>query len=217
MEKPKGKVEWLVWGAMGFTIAAIGVAFLLERRDAAHPLPVLVENLPPFALTNQAGRVVTSEALRGHVWVADIIFTRCPGPCAKMTRHMAELQAALPRRDPVRLVSLTTDPDYDQPVVLQDYARRNGAQDDRWSFLTGTKAQIAALAVGGLKFTSLEKQPELRENPNDLFIHATLFAVVDKWGRLRAVFETTGDQVNWPQVKEQIVAAVRQLLEERRE
>ena len=122
MEKPKGKVEWLVWSAMGFTILAVGVAFLLERHPTGPKLPILFEKLPAFALTNQFGQVVANRGLQGHVWVADVIFTRCPGLCAALTRQMARLQSALPAGAPIQLVSLTADPEYDSPAVLRRYA-----------------------------------------------------------------------------------------------
>jgi protein SCO1/2 len=122
--------------------------------------------------------------------VADIIFTRCPGPCATMTRRMRELQDALPVDERIRLVSLTTDPDYDSPAMLAAYARRFGADPERWQFLTGTKEQLRRLAVEGLKLAVVEKPPETREQPDDLFIHSTLLVVVDARGRLRAVFES---------------------------
>ena len=41
-------------------------------------------------------------------------------------------------------MTLTTDPDYDTPAVLKKYGERFGADFRRWTFLTGTKAQIAA-------------------------------------------------------------------------
>ena len=82
-------------------------------------MPVLGQ-LPDFVLTNQLGQAVSLADLRGQVWVADVIFTRCPGPCAKMTRHYAELQTALPANQPIKLVSFTSDPEYDTPKVLKN-------------------------------------------------------------------------------------------------
>jgi protein SCO1/2 len=216
MHPPRRQLEWLVWGAVALTILVIAAAFVLgrARRAAAPPLPVIA-TLPDFTLTNDAGARVTLASLRGHVWVADIIFTRCPGPCAQMTRQMAELEEALPA-DGARFVSLTTDPDFDTPAVLAAYARRAGARPDRWQFLTGDKPQLAALAAGGLKLTALEKEASQRENPNDLFIHSTIFALVDRQGRLRAAFETVGEDVNWEESKRKILADAKQLLRERR-
>jgi hypothetical protein len=49
-------------------------------------------------------------------------------------------------------------------------------------------------------------------NAVDLFIHTTIFVIVDKHARLRGSFETTGDGVDWTNaVQPRIVAAVRQL------
>ena len=58
-----------------------------------------------------------------------------------MTRQMKSLQDALPPDSTARLVTLTTDPDYDSPVILKRYGEHYGADFNRWIFLTGTKAQ----------------------------------------------------------------------------
>ena len=126
---------------------------------------------------------VTLADLRGQVWVADIIFTRCAGPCPRMTKQMKSLQAALPADSRAKLVTLTTDPEFDTPEVLKKYAERFNANADRWMFLTGAKKEIAALGIDSLKLTAVEKKPEEREDPDDLFIHSTIFIVVDKQAR----------------------------------
>jgi len=158
---------------------------------------------------------VSLAELRGHVWVADIIFTRCPGPCAKMTSRMKELQQALAADGNTKLVSLTTDPEFDTPAVLKTYGERFGADPARWTFLTGTKTQIAKLAIDSLKLTAIEKKPEDREASNDLFIHSTIFVLVDKQARLRAVFESTGDDIDPRKVQADILDAARRLDKER--
>jgi cytochrome oxidase Cu insertion factor (SCO1/SenC/PrrC family) len=167
--------------------------------------------VPAFTLTNQLGQAVTLEDLKGHVWVADIIFTRCAGPCPVMTRQMRELQDALPAQSTARLVTLTTDADYDTPAVLQEYAKKFGADEGRWIFLTGAPRAIANLAIEGLKLTAIAKPPEERTDPADLFVHSTIFVIVDPQGQLRGVFETQGDHVNWPETKKKILAAITML------
>jgi protein SCO1 len=96
----------------------------------------------------------------------------------------------LPANAPVKLVSLTTDPAHDTPRALASYAERFGADSNRWQFLTGPKADLVKLAVNSLKLTVLDKEEAKRTSPNDLFIHSSIFVVVDKQGRLRAVFES---------------------------
>jgi protein SCO1 len=210
---PSPKSRWF-WLGLGLTASLLVLAFLLATLRArallGKPLPVLAE-VADFTLTNQAGRAVTLADLRGQVWVADIIFTRCPGPCLKMTRQLRELQAALPASSQVKLVTLTTDPGFDTPRVLQAYGDRFGADFNRWMFLTGSPKQIANLATDSLKLTALEKKPEERESPADLFIHSTIFVAVDKHGRLRGIFETSGESINPAEVRSELLAAVRRL------
>jgi protein SCO1/2 len=208
------RIEWLAWGGLALIILTLLLAFILAqlklRVFLGKPLPV-ISQVAGFSLTNQDRRPVSLADWRGHVVVADIIFTRCPGPCLQMTRRMHDLQQALPTASQARLVSLTTDPDFDTPAVLRSYAQLHGAGPSRWMFLTGTKKEIARLAIDSLKLTVIEKKPEERESPQDLFVHSTIFVVVDKRARLRGVFETTGEDVAPQKVKVQILAAVRRL------
>ena len=212
MNKPTRPVEWLVWGALGLTIAGIVAAFIWKQAgewNRGEPLPVLFQ-VPDFTLTNQSAWPVTLADLRGQIWLADIIFTRCAGPCPEMTRKMSLLQAALPANAPVKLISLTTDPGHDTPPVLQAYAQRFGAQAGRWHFLTGTKPQIARVAIDGLKLTALDQEPARQTSDTDLFIHSTTLVLVDGRGRVRASFET--DQAD---SHEHLLAAVQKLLREK--
>ena len=110
-----------------------------------------------------------------------------------------------------RLVTLTTDPDYDTPAELKRYGERFGADFSRWMFLTGTKTQIGALGSGSLKLSAVPKPPADQTNAVDLFIHTTIFVAVDKHARLRGIFETLGEGIEWTNVQPRIVAAVRQL------
>ena len=192
------------------TLALVALTAGLRSRESRASLPDYGA-VPEFALTNQLGHEVSLEALRGRVWIADIIFTRCPGPCLRMTRQLKELQDALPAGSGTRLVTLTTDPEFDTPAVLKIYAVRFGADPDRWTFLTGTKREIGNLAAGGLKLSAVEKTASERDSADDLFIHSTVFVVVDRHGRLRGVFETGGDGVDWNSQKEKILATVRTL------
>jgi protein SCO1 len=196
--------------AAGTLLLAVLVTQLKSRIAVQQSLPV-IGPIAAFTLTNQTGSASSLADLRGKVWVADIIFTRCPGPCLKMTKQMKELQAALPPASQARLVTLTTDPDFDTPTVLRAYAERFRADTNRWMFLTGTKQDIAKLAIDSLKLTAIEKKPEERETPQDLFVHSTIFVIADKQGQLRGVFETTGEGIDPQQVKVQILAAVSQL------
>lgn len=218
MNQSPEKMSRTLWVGIGLLIVILAVTWLLSRVASQRPAP----DAPPgygqvadFTLTNQNGGTVTLADLRGQVWVADIIFTRCEGPCPRMTQQMKLLQDALPAESRVKLVTLTTDADYDTPPVMKAYADRFEANPDRWLFLTGTKKEIAALAIDSLKLAAIEKKAEERTDPADLFIHTTILVVVDQQARLRGIFETEGVGVDPAHERNEILALVKQLERER--
>jgi protein SCO1/2 len=172
-----------VWGGLSVIAFAIMAAFIISQLKAK-PLPVYA-TLSAFTLTNQNGQTITLADLRGKVWIADAIFTRCPGQCLLMSAHMKEIQNALPAGQPIQLVSFTTDPAFDQPPVLKKYAEHLGAQDNRWSFLTGDKSALHSVEVDGLKLPVLDKPANEQEGATDLFIHSEKFVLIDKQARIR--------------------------------
>ena len=200
-------IQWLVWGGLAIIVAGITGLYVKDRL--APPLP-LISQVADFRLTNHLAQSVSLDALRGKVWVADIIFTRCPGPCLQMTQRMQALQSALPADLRVQLVSITTDPDYDTPQVLAKYAGRFGARPERWMFLTGTRDQLRTLAVDSLKLVLKDVPAAERSSENDLFIHSTLFVVVDARGRVRAAIESDD-----PSHRARVLDVVEKLLREK--
>ena len=207
-------VHWIVWGGLAVVILAIGFAFVRELRAPAQPrlakreLPV-ISQLSGFTLTNQLAKPVGLAKFAGKVWFADIIFTRCAGPCPVMTRRMAELQAHFANEPDVAFATLTTDPGHDTPSVMQRFAKRFGADVGRWQFLTGAKPEIVRLAVDEMKLIARENPPSKQATPDDLFIHATIFVAIDRKGRLRGVLESMED--GW---KEKAIAIANALLNE---
>ncbi len=203
-------VEYLIWGALAATIVGIAAAFFWTRLVTRLEKPLVVAGeVPAFALTNQLGNPFTLTNLLGHVWVADVIFTRCPMSCERMTQRMRALQDEFGPRANVRFVSVTADPVNDTPDILHKYADRHGADAARWTFLTGVKSNVYHIAVDGLKFVVLDKTED-KATPEDLFIHSTQFVLIDKRGRIRGYFEGTDENE-----RKQLAIAVKQLQRER--
>jgi protein SCO1 len=203
-----------LWLGVSLLFGLLGLVYLLSLAEigrAVKHAPVF-GRLADFTLTNQNGKITTLADLTNHVWVADIIFTRCAGPCPRMTAQMKSLQDSLPQNSNAKLVTLTTDPDNDTPSVMKKYGERFNADFNRWTFLTGTKNQIANLASGSLKLSAVPVKLDEQNNPVDLFIHTTIFVLVDKHAQLRGIFETGGEGVDWTNIVEpKLLATVRQL------
>lgn len=214
MNRAVRRLPWTAGVGVLLLILTLSLAFLLakakSRLDQQQSLPVLAP-VADFSLTNQDGSLASLADVRGKVWIADIIFTRCAGPCPRMTRQMKELQDALVGDTQTKLVTLTTDPEYDTPSILQTYSKRAGADVGRWMFLTGSKKQIGDLAVGSLKLSAVPVKEEERNDANDLWVHSTIFVIVDKHAQLRGVFETGGEGVDWQSEKQKLLAAAKQL------
>jgi len=203
-----------IWVGFGLLFSLLGLMYLLSLmeygRARQKALPV-IDQVADFTLTNQEGSVTTLADLSNHVWIADIIFTRCAGNCPIMSTQMKSLQDALPSTSQAKLVTLTTDPDYDTPSILNRYGERYGADFQRWTFLTGDKGELAGLATGSLKLGSTPVSPPDRTNSVNLFVHSTIFVVVDKQARLRGSFQTEGQDVDWTKIQPQIIATVKEL------
>ena len=160
----------------------------VSRQKTASGLPVL-HTLGSLSLTNQLGKPVGLETFRGKPWFANIIFTRCPGPCARMTRQLSLLQSKLPEGSNAQLVSISTDPEFDTIQVLQKYARKFEANTETWSFLTGARKEIFRVSGDELLLVLIEKEEEERESENDIFLHSTLTVLVDGVGQIRGSYE----------------------------
>jgi protein SCO1/2 len=102
---------------------------------------------------------------------------------------MKQLQESLPAGPAVRLVSLTSDPDYDTPSVLKNYGEKFGARPGVWTFLTGPKETMRSLAMDQLKLSMVDKPPSERETPVDLVIHSTRLVLLDQQERIRGYFD----------------------------
>lgn len=76
--------------------------------------------------------------------VLDFVFTTCTAICPTLSRTFAELQARSDPAKPLRLVSISIDPQQDTPAVLRSYAKQFDA-GKQWRFYTGTVAQSVAV------------------------------------------------------------------------
>lgn len=157
-------------------------------KASAMEIPV-IGSVPEFSLTEAGGAAVRRADLLGKVWIASFLFTRCGEACPTMMRHEVSLQADLPVRDDLRLVSFSVDPDWDVPRVLTAYAHTFGADQNRWLFLTGDKKQIYHLTIDGFRLGAQDADPA-KEMP---ILHSTKLVLVDRHGAIRGYYDSTDE------------------------
>ena len=199
------RFQRVVWAVFAVILLGIGsAAFFIESRRVTMPV---LGPLRAFTLTNQLGDVIRLPQLRGAAGAVNVIFSRCPTQCPKLTAQMAGIQARLPSG--ARLITLTADPAFDTPQVLKRFGEPYHADPARWWFLTGTKAELYRFATEDLLFNLLETADPAKARLEDLFIHSTDFALFDRAGRLRGVVHGEA-----PDAVDQVVHRLKQLQRE---
>jgi protein SCO1/2 len=145
--------------------------------------------VPPFSLTERSGRNVTNHDLLGKIWVADFIFTTCPGPCPLVTAGMAKIQDAVQHDPQVQLVTFTVDPTDDTPAVLSAYADKFDADHYRWWFLTGPEKPLYDLIQNGFYQVVQDNHGQQLQPGEYVVTHSTKLVLVDAHGVIRGFYD----------------------------
>lgn len=153
---------------------------------AMEPLPVL-GNIPAFNLVDQHNKPISDADLKGQISVVSFIFTSCTSACPMLTARMVSLASTLSKdRVPeLVLLSITVDPERDDPAALLTFAAENGATDSRWRFLTGDPAAVREV-IAGFKIAA-QHQSESPDGNYDV-VHTERFALLDDQGQLRGFY-----------------------------
>ncbi|MEO5682018.1 MAG: SCO family protein [Chitinophagaceae bacterium] len=148
-------------------------------------LPVL-SYVQPFSFINQENQPITEKDVAGKVYVAEYFFTTCKGICPKMNTNMKELYEEFKNEKGFIILSHTVDPDTDTVARLKRYADSLGIKNGNWWFLTGKKDSLYhAARVSYL----LDDPKNSNDKIEDQFIHTQFFALVDKSGRVRKIYD----------------------------
>lgn len=191
--RPNRLPRWALPVLLMIGVASFAAALVLPlpwKKATPEPAPADAFEVRPFALQERSGKPVSNDDLKGKVWVASFIFTRCSGPCPSVTGTVARLQSELDLANTpdLRLVTFTVDPDRDTPDELKKYADRFRAHPDRWLFLTGQEDEIHRLAKDGFKL-GVNRSENPSPPAGQEFDHSTRLVVIDKAGRVRSFFD----------------------------
>jgi len=129
-----------------------------QVRDV-EPLEV-GDTMTNYPFTNQNNQAIQLDDFRGEVLVLTFIYTRCPLPdcCPRMSMHFRAAHKAIQKDaeapDNWHFLSITFDPEYDTPEVLQNYSKAYAGDSKKWSFATGEMIEIDAITEQfGLMFS----------------------------------------------------------------
>lgn len=149
------------------------------------------EGIEDFSFTDTDGKTVTKQDLLGKPFIIAFVFTRCLGPCPNVTRQMHEIQDRLKDLD-FNLVTLTVDPERDTTEVLKQYGKDQGANFERWRFLTGNQTDIYGLIQRSFKMPVEEAKGDARV-PGFEIIHSTNIMLVNATGKIVGKYNAQKD------------------------
>lgn len=171
-----------------FVVLFLGFYLFLNKMIpgfSEKKLPIL-SDVQPFSFVNQDGRNITEKDVQGKVYVAEYFFTTCKGICPKLNANLAQIYNEYKNEPDFFILSHTVDPGTDSVQRMKKYADSLGANSKNWWFLTGRKDSLYRAA----RVSYLLDDPKNNNiNPDDQFIHTQFFAIVDKNGQVRKIYD----------------------------
>ena len=129
-----------------------------------------------MTFTNQLGKKVGLNELKGKILVIDFFFSKCPAVCPSMARSMKKLQNSFVNSNDsiVQFISISIDPEHDSVPQLRKFANKYTSNHDSWWFVTGNKKDIYDFAINDMKANVADI------NVDTAFIHTENFFLLDK-------------------------------------
>lgn len=141
-----------------------------------------VSFVKPFSFTNQDGKTVDEDDLKGKVTVVEYFFTTCKGICPKMNASLKNIYKQYKDESDFLILAHTVQPEIDSAPRLRFYADSMGIDTKKWVLVTGRKDSLYKAARGSYLLDDPANNVEKLE---DQFIHTQFLALVDKSGNVR--------------------------------
>jgi protein SCO1 len=173
----------LVFGAfLAGLVACLGVILIVTGRTAGPIMPAAAAIGGPFHLTDQNGRSVSHEDMKGKPFLVFFGFTHCPDVCPTTLFEVSEVFRKLgPDADKAGALFITVDPDRDTPEKLKDYLQ---SFDPHLKGLTGDADGIAGVLKA---YRVYAKKVPLKDGEYTMD-HTAIVYLMGKDGRFVAPF-----------------------------
>ncbi|GAA5070145.1 SCO family protein [Lysobacter panacisoli] len=167
----------------------LSLSLLLAATATAGPaLPGdSVYNLPA-SMTDQSGRVLAWQDLRGKPVVVSMFYTNCHLMCPLIIASGKALQKQLPQdqQSALDFAVVSIDPARDTPAALAEVSQQHRLDNARWHLLRPEARDVRTLASAlGVRY---------RAQPDGSFNHTSVLILLDRDGRIVARSEVDGLQ-----------------------
>lgn len=189
--------------------------FLFGCNRSEEKLPIfghttIIENdtiystIKPFSFINQDSITITEKTYEDKIYVTDFIFLSCPSICPKMTSELQRVYEAYKDNPNIYFLSHSIDPKRDTIPRLKTHTKKLGLEGLKWSFVTGEKDSIYAIANESYFAAAFAD-----ENAPGGYIHSGNFFLIDAQKRIRGVYVGTN-----PSETEKLITDIKVLLKE---
>jgi len=180
----KARTAQILLMLAGFLAGVASIVLVIVLVSGRDPVPSAGASAigGPFSLTDQNGRTVTDQDLRGRPFLVFFGFTHCPDVCPTALFEISEVLAKLgPDAQKVSALFVTIDPERDSPAQIKDYL---SGFDPHLVGLTGDPAAVTTVAK---EYRVYVKKVPL-DNGDYTMDHTALVYLMDKQGRFVAPF-----------------------------
>ncbi len=147
--------------------------------------------LANFTLTNQEGKLVSLDSLKGKIIIADFFFTHCPTICPGLTRNMKRMAESIHNgqrvgdktNKQVHFISFSIDPERDSVERLKYWANKYQIDPEKWWLLTGDKKAIYDIVIEEMKVGLVDGK-----GIDTNFIHSDRFVLIDSNRHIRGYY-----------------------------
>ena len=147
--------------------------------------------LANFTFTNQEGKLVSLDSLKGKIIIADFFFTHCPTICPGLTRNMKRMAESIHNgkrvgdktNKQVHFLSFSIDPERDSVERLKYWADKFQIDPEKWWLLTGDKKAIYDMVIEEMKVGLVDGK-----GVDTNFIHSDRFVLIDSNRHIRGYY-----------------------------
>ena len=183
------------WVATGLLVIPVAIFFLLRASkqnfkrlpyygekiepNGADIKDTIYYQIPPFSVTDQAGREINDKVLNKNIFIANFFFTSCKDICPTMNYKLAEIYDKAKEWSEIQFVSFSVDPDNDSTAALAAYAKQFKADKNIWHFCRTDKNSLFKIGQGFLLPVAIE---------DSTIDHSQQILLIDKSRHIRGIY-----------------------------
>ncbi len=183
------------WVATGLLVIPVAIFFLLRASkqnfkrlpyygekiepNGADIKDTIYYQIPPFSVTDQAGKEINDKVLNKNIFIANFFFTSCKDICPTMNYKLAEIYDKAKEWSEIQFVSFSVDPDNDSTAALAAYAKLFKADKNIWHFCRTDKNSLFKIGQGFLLPVAIE---------DSTIDHSQQILLIDKSRHIRGIY-----------------------------